>query len=334
MTAYPYSQQIHLPHWLSEVIHSDLKGCLRIFSASTAWSLHMEAGKLVYASSSIEPFDRLDRHLSRYLSTLYHSLREPLRSRLFDPNFSIPNPDYQAICWLVRQNYLSSERAALLVRDLARETIESLLFVEQIERASVESDEIASFPKFCHLDLLSLIRSCQSPQILPAQTQLPPNQAIWSSPPAPAVSSISVPSPAISDRHPSIENPKAAVSSRAYTIACIDDNPSIVRVIRSYLDDDRFSVLAIDDPVKALMQIVRHKPDIVLLDVEMPKLDGYELCSLLRRHPMFKKIPIVMVTGNTGFIDRAKAKLVRASDYLTKPFTKEQLTDVILKHLP
>jgi len=294
----------------------------------------MEAGKLVHAFSSIEPFDRLDRHLSRYLSTLYHSLREPLRSRLFDPNVSIPNPDYQAICWLVRQNYLSSERAALLVRDLARETIGSLLLVDRIDRASVESDEMERLPKFCYLDLLSLTRSYQSTQSLPSETQLPPDRAIWSSPPAPTVPSVSLQSPAISAYHPSIDEPNSSVSSRAYTIACIDDNPSIVRVIRSYLDDDRFSVLAIDDPVKALMQIVRHKPDIVLLDVEMPKLDGYELCSLLRRHPLFKKIPIVMVTGNTGFIDRAKAKLVRASDYLTKPFTKEQLTDVVLKHLP
>ncbi|MGB5897054.1 MAG: response regulator, partial [Geitlerinemataceae cyanobacterium] len=64
-----------------------------------------------------------------------------------------------------------------------------------------------------------------------------------------------------------------------------------------------------------------------------PKLDGYELCSMLRRHPLFKKIPIIMVTGNTGFIDRAKAKLVRASDYLTKPFTKSALNEMVLKHL-
>lgn len=57
----------------------------------------------------------------------------------------------------------------------------------------------------------------------------------------------------------------------------------------------------INDPVRALMQVVRIKPDLILLDVEMPNLDGYELCSLLRKHSFFKNTPIVMVTGHTGF---------------------------------
>jgi twitching motility two-component system response regulator PilG len=65
----------------------------------------------------------------------------------------------------------------------------------------------------------------------------------------------------------------------------------------------------------------------------MPNLDGYELCSLLRRHPSFKNTPIIMVTGNTGFIDRAKAKLVGASGYLTKPFTQPELLKMVFKHL-
>jgi twitching motility two-component system response regulator PilG len=89
----------------------------------------------------------------------------------------------------------------------------------------------------------------------------------------------------------------------------------------------------INDPVKALMQIVRSKPDLILLDVTMPNLDGYELCSLLRRHPSFKNTPVVMVTGNTGFIDRAKARLVGASSYLTKPFTQSELLKTVFKHL-
>jgi twitching motility two-component system response regulator PilG len=81
------------------------------------------------------------------------------------------------------------------------------------------------------------------------------------------------------------------------------------------------------------MQIVRIKPDLILLDVAMPNLDGYELCSLLRKHSMFKNIPIIMVTGNTGFLDRAKAKLVKASGYLTKPFNQSELLKMVFKHL-
>jgi twitching motility two-component system response regulator PilG len=99
------------------------------------------------------------------------------------------------------------------------------------------------------------------------------------------------------------------------------------------LDENTFSVVTINDPVKALMQILRSKPDLILLDVEMPSLDGYELCSLLRKHSAFKHTPIIMVTGRTGFIDRAKAKMVRSSGYLTKPFTQSELLKMVFKYL-
>lgn len=89
----------------------------------------------------------------------------------------------------------------------------------------------------------------------------------------------------------------------------------------------------IDNPIKALMQVMRSKPDIILLDVGMPGVDGYELCSLLRKHANFKHTPIIMVTGHTGFVDRAKAKFVGASGYLTKPFTQSELLKAVFKHL-
>lgn len=119
-----------------------------------------------------------------------------------------------------------------------------------------------------------------------------------------------------------------------FTIACIDDSPTVLNAIRSFLNDQSLTIVTINDPVKALMQIMRSKPDLILLDITMPNLDGYELCSLLRRHPYFKNTPIVMVTGNTGLIDRAKAKLVRASGYLTKPFSQSDLLKMVFMHLP
>ncbi|MEB3357838.1 MAG: response regulator [Synechococcales bacterium] len=120
---------------------------------------------------------------------------------------------------------------------------------------------------------------------------------------------------------------------KVYTIACVDDSPTVLNIMQSFLDDKSFSVVVINDPIKALMQIVRSKPHMILLDITMPNLDGYELCSLLRRHPSFRKTPIIMVTGNKGLVDRAKAKLVRASGYLTKPFTQAELLKVVFKHL-
>lgn len=118
-----------------------------------------------------------------------------------------------------------------------------------------------------------------------------------------------------------------------YTIVCIDDSTAVVNAIKMYLDERIFSVVGINDPLKALMQVVRVKPDLILLDITMPKLDGYELCSLLRKHSSLKETPIIMVTGRKGVINRVKAKMVKASDYLTKPFYKKDLLKVIFKHI-
>jgi CheY-like chemotaxis protein len=123
------------------------------------------------------------------------------------------------------------------------------------------------------------------------------------------------------------------VSSKIYKIACIDDSPVVLKTINSFLDDKSFSVVLISDPVRALMQIIRTCPDLILLDVTMPNLDGYELCSLLRKHPKLRTTPIIMVTSSTRFIDRAKAKLVGSSGYLAKPFTQSDLLKSMFKHL-
>lgn len=120
---------------------------------------------------------------------------------------------------------------------------------------------------------------------------------------------------------------------KTYTIVCIDDSRAVVNAIKMYLDDNIFSVVGINDPLKALMQVIRLKPDLILLDITMPTLDGYELCSLLRKHSSLKDTPIIMVTGKKGIINRVKAKMVKASDYITKPFGKKDLLKVIFKYI-
>ncbi|NJN37572.1 MAG: response regulator [Acaryochloridaceae cyanobacterium CSU_3_4] len=128
-----------------------------------------------------------------------------------------------------------------------------------------------------------------------------------------------------------IEN--SELGQKHYTIACVDDSPAILNTINRYLQDQNVSVVMISDPVKALIQIMRAKPDLILLDVGMPWVDGYELCRLIRKNSQFKKVPVVMVTGNTGLIDRAKAKVAGATDYLTKPFTQADLQKMVFRHL-
>jgi len=130
--------------------------------------------------------------------------------------------------------------------------------------------------------------------------------------------------------------PGAESSLDSYKIACVDDSPTVLWEINNLLStvtDQEFTVFTIDDPIKALMQIVRIKPDLILLDVGMPELNGYELCRLLRNHSFFKSTPIIMVTANEGLINRAKARLAGASDYLNKPFTQAGLLAVVTHHL-
>ena len=96
---------------------------------------------------------------------------------------------------------------------------------------------------------------------------------------------------------------------------------------------DEFSVFPITEPLKALMKIIRIKPDLILMDVGMPNIDGYKLCSLIRKYSAFQNTPIVMVTGNKGLIDRAKARIAGATDYMTKPFTQTDLLSIVFKYL-
>ncbi len=87
------------------------------------------------------------------------------------------------------------------------------------------------------------------------------------------------------------------------------------------------------DPLKAVMSIIRHKPDLILLDLNMAGIDGYELCQVIRNNSMFKHTPIIFVTGYKGIVDKVKARLVGASGYLTKPFSRAELLKIVFMHL-
>ena len=138
-------------------------------------------------------------------------------------------------------------------------------------------------------------------------------------------------------KQPSVREEQASLTSESqvlkHKVVCIDDSPTILNEIQRFLDQERFEVTAISDPVKASSVIFRLEPDLILLDITMPRINGYKLCGLLRSSQVFDETPIIMVTGNTGVIDKARAKLAGATDYFTKPFTREGLMTIIEKHL-
>ncbi|WP_375498835.1 response regulator [uncultured Nostoc sp.] len=122
-------------------------------------------------------------------------------------------------------------------------------------------------------------------------------------------------------------------AQKAHKIVSVDDSPTILKEISYFLENENFSVVTINDPVKAVLSIIRHKPDLILLDLNMIGIDGYELCRIIRNNSMFQKTPIIFITSNKGIVDKVKAKLVGASGYLTKPFTRAELLKIIFMHL-
>lgn len=108
-------------------------------------------------------------------------------------------------------------------------------------------------------------------------------------------------------------------------VACIDDSKTVQKQVKMTLEAGGYQVLSILDPTLALKQLSQHQPVVIFMDINMPELNGYDLCSLLRKSERFKDIPIVMLTGRDGMIDRVRAKLVGATDYLTKPCDPNKL---------
>lgn len=356
MASYRPFQKLHPLTLLAQLSSRQADGCLQVSDGSTSWLIYLEKGKLIYATNSNNPFERLDRHLRRLsaqIPTLVSAVRVQVRL-LFEsqPENTSPLPtDYQAICWLVEQQHLQSHQVNLLIEALAVEVIDSFLNVQDGTHEMIEPEQLGMFPKFCQLDLRFLVEQCQARQRQTTRTSdrtieqaLVANQMAAQTQNGAGLRSTESPAPTDAPLEPApmeqafrsqyiSSSSQNATGKTHYTIACIDDSPTVLQAIRSFLDDRSFSVLMIDNPVKALMQIVRSKPDLILLDVTMPNLDGYELCSLLRKHPNFRYTPVIMVTGNTGFLDRARAKLVGASGYLTKPFTQSDLVKMVFKHL-
>ena len=121
--------------------------------------------------------------------------------------------------------------------------------------------------------------------------------------------------------------------TKTHRIVCIDDSPTILQEIKRFLDRETLEIITIEDPTKAVAQIFAIEPDLILLDINMPRVNGYELCRLLKKSKKCDRTPIIMVTGNNGLIDKARAKIVGSKDYLTKPFSKSELIELVEKYL-
>lgn len=116
-------------------------------------------------------------------------------------------------------------------------------------------------------------------------------------------------------------------------IACIDDSPQIGEEMKLILNQAGYTVINILDPLNGVSELLKHKPDLIFLDLIMPNTNGYELCTFLRKTTAFQNVPIVILTGRDGVIDRVRAKMAGSSDFLSKPPEATKVVQIVQKYL-
>jgi chemotaxis family two-component system response regulator PixG len=124
-----------------------------------------------------------------------------------------------------------------------------------------------------------------------------------------------------------------STTSGGSLIACIDDSPLVCQSMEQILTANGYRFFAVQDSLRAIAGLLSRKPDLIFLDLVMPNTNGYEICSQLRKVSAFRITPIIILTGNDGIIDRVRAKIVGASDFLSKPVDAETVLSVTAKHL-
>jgi two-component system, chemotaxis family, response regulator PixG len=136
------------------------------------------------------------------------------------------------------------------------------------------------------------------------------------------------------DRRPP-QKPRAASASQTQTqplVLCIDDSPQICYVMEQIIQGSGYRFIGIQDSIQALPLLLKQRPAMIFLDLVMPIASGYEICSQIRRVAGFKQVPIVILTGNDGIVDRLRAKSVGATDFLSKPATAEQVMAMVRRY--
>lgn len=120
----------------------------------------------------------------------------------------------------------------------------------------------------------------------------------------------------------------------ALKVMVIDDSKTIRRTAQMLLGEAGCTVITATDGFDALAKIVDHHPDIIFVDVLMPRLDGYQTCAVIKHNSMFKDTPVVMLSSRDGLFDKARGRVVGSDQFLTKPFSKEELLDAIKARVP
>ena len=121
-------------------------------------------------------------------------------------------------------------------------------------------------------------------------------------------------------------------NNKGLTVIVVDDSKTIRQTAETLLKKTGYNVITATDGFNALAKIAELKPDIIFVDVMMPRLDGYQTCALIKNSKAFNHIPVIMMSSKDGIFDKAKGRLVGSDYYLTKPFSRDELLGTIKKH--
>jgi twitching motility two-component system response regulator PilG len=112
-------------------------------------------------------------------------------------------------------------------------------------------------------------------------------------------------------------------------ILVVDDSNTIRRSAEIFLKTGKYEVVLAEDGFDALAKVSDYHPDLIFCDILMPRLDGYQTCAIIKRNPKFANVPVVMLSSKDGVFDKARGRMAGAQDYLTKPFSKDQLLKAV-----
>ncbi|MEQ1143327.1 twitching motility response regulator PilG [Acinetobacter soli] len=120
---------------------------------------------------------------------------------------------------------------------------------------------------------------------------------------------------------------------KAIKIMVIDDSKTIRRTAETLLQKEGYTVVTATDGFEALAKIAQTNPDIIFVDIMMPRLDGYQTCALIKNSQNYQHIPVIMLSSKDGLFDQAKGRIVGSDEYLIKPFSKDELLSAIRNHV-
>jgi twitching motility two-component system response regulator PilG len=115
-------------------------------------------------------------------------------------------------------------------------------------------------------------------------------------------------------------------------ILVVDDSSTIRRSAETMLAAEGYDVVTAENGFEALSMVARHSPDLIFVDIMMPRLDGYQTCAIIKNNAQYRSTPVIMLTSKDGLFDQARGRVVGSDLYLTKPFTKEELLAAVTQH--